>query len=449
MIKGLDYWYDGQMRRFLAQIIRAFSGFQYRTGYNANGAPQLVMVPCRGATTERMVANILSNGSTNAANAVPMICVYQTGLRGRRDAIQNPNHVSTVQVTERDVDGNGHYTGDRGRSYTVQRLMPRPFEATFNVDLWTSNLDQKHQLVEQIATIFYPDIAIQNSDNPLDWTALTTLHLEDEIQWSSRSVNIGTESEIDVTTFTLRLPFWLSPPAKVQQQKLIEQIIVNIHDGHHDDLPTDENLLTRQIITPGDHCISVENGRITLLGSEAAPHDAEGNIYPWHDLLRLYGTLRPTESTIHLKQNDNLDDTADDIVGSIQIEPSQPNVLIWSVHPETLPANTLAPVDAIIDPRKHFPGEHLDLPQPGQRYLLVHSLSGPSQAWGNLNAHEGAIIQFGETGWTEVFRPTHGDTTTKVYVLNKHTGRQLRWNGFDWVLTIDGEYHPGMWRIDI
>lgn len=450
MIKGLDYWYDAQQRRFLEQIVRAFSGFQYQTGWReVDGVriePQLKMVPCTLAKRDRMVAAINRNLSENTLLSVPMITVWQTGIRPRREHLQHPGHVDTRQVFERDIDPNtGEYLDSRGRTYTVQRMMPRPFEMLVDVSIWTSNLDQKHQLFEQIATVFFPDIAIQNSDNALDWTALTMMFFDD-VNWSSQSMPIGTENEIDILTINLKLPFWLSPPAKVMQQKVIEQIVTNIYEGRSTDTISEETFMTRDITTPGNHQVRVENGKITLLGPEGAEHTPDGQIYSWDDLLKLYGALRPTISQLRLKTNPDLDDSTHDLIGTIQFDAAKPNELFWQIDPATLPGNTLPPINAIIDPLRTFPGNGLPVSASGQRYLVVHDLAGPSQAWGTLSARANDIVQFNGTSWSVVYSPVVGNQTPE-YVLNLNSGRQLRWNGWDWVLTVDGTYPAGMWRL--
>lgn len=448
MIRGLDYWYDGTIRRYLEQIVRAFSGFSYMSGRRDGEEPQLRMVPCRMANADRMVANIMKNASENTVLAVPMIVVYQTGLSGTPQRIQNLNHVDSRQVAERAIDPvTGQYTAEQGRLYTVERLMPRPFEMSVNVDIWTSNLDQKHQLMEQILTVFYPDIAIQNSENPLDWGALTLLRLED-INWSSRSIPQGTDTDIDVATLSFRLPLWLSPPAKVTQQTRIETIIANIRDGDDIENPDNNPLVARSITTPGNHAVSVENGVVTLLGADGGETNLGGQVYDWASLIAQYGTLRPTISQIRLKTNPDLDDWDHDLVGTIQMDANHPNKLFWQIDPDTLPGNTLSPVEAVINPLSSWPGEGLPLPASGTRYLVVSDLGGPSQAWGTLQAKANDIIQYANGQWSVAFHPTQGETTPQ-YLVNLYTGRQLRWNGWDWVLTIDGTYAPGYWRISL
>ena len=51
-----------------------------------------------------------------------------------------------------------------------------------------------------------------------------------DMQWSNRSVPAGVDETIDVSTLTFTLPIWLSPPAKVKRQKIINTIVNNIYD---------------------------------------------------------------------------------------------------------------------------------------------------------------------------------------------------------------------------
>lgn len=457
MIKQLDWWYDRQMPRFLEQVVRAFSGFQYQTGRRtmADGTviqPQLKMVPCTMAySSDRMVGHIMRNNSENTTMATPRITVSHTNLTGRRQDLQHPGHVSTVHVKERLKDGDSYVVGTEqgpGRSYTVDRLMPRPFEMGINLDIWTSNLDQKYQLAEQILTVCYPDFAIQNSDTAVDWSALTMMELTD-INWSSRGIPVGTDSEIDVMTFTFRIPFWLSPPARVTQQRVIEQIITNISAGEEDAYTVNTDPLSQHITTPGNYQIEMGEGIARLLGPEGALHDPAGNLYDWRDLFKLYGkTLKPTLSKIRLKTSPaQIEDWSTDIIGTLQHDESNVNQLFWQLDPDTLPANTLAPILGVVNPLRTMPGGGLPDPAVGQRYLLTHDI-GPSVAWGNLTAQENDIIECREDGWYVVFRPTRGAEVSD-YVLNLRSGRQLRWDGDDWVLTIDGHYMPGYWTLVI
>lgn len=450
MFRGLDFFYDAQMRRFLEQIVRAFSGFHYQTGWRDNTPPQLVMVPCRLASTDRMVAHILRNGSENTLLTVPMITVAHTGLSGRREDLQNTSHVDVRQVVEREIDPiTRQYTGKRGRSYTVERMMPRPFTMTVRVDIWTSNMEQKHQLAEQILTVMFPDFQIQNSDNPLDWSALTAIRIEN-IEWTSRSIPIGTDNEIDIMSIELALPFWLSPPAKVKQQRIIEQIIMNVNDASEN--PEDGSLVERErmfqtITTPGNYAIMVDNGVITLLDERNRVTSPSGETFSWTQLVDQYGTYRPTLSKLRLKTNPDIEDWTHDIVGTFQFDATAPNKIILQIDPDTLPANTEAPVNAVIDPMRTYPGKGLAPAAEGQRYLVIADI-GPSVAWGALTARVNDVIEFRSGQWVVDFSAADAGPTPR-YLVNLMSGRQLRFNGTDWALVVDGTYAPGLWRLQL
>ena len=440
-IQHLDYWYDRQIPRFLEQVVRAFSGFQYMTGWRNGSEPQLKMVPCRLASRDRLVASIVRNNSENMLSTVPMITIDHTGLSYRASDLQSPTHVDTQNIVERKIDPNtGQYTGERGNSYTVQRLMPRPMLMTLQIDIWTSNLEQKYQLIEQIATTMYPFVEIQNSDNALDWSAKTTMTLDEEISWSNRSIPIGTESEIEITSITAKIPFWLTPPARVQQQRRIEQIITNMCSCDDDIDPNDVIVAQQLITTPGNHWIEVKNGTLKLLGPENGDPD---EVFSWQKLLVQYGNVRPAQSEVRIKKVHDIE-SDQEIIGTIQFDQNNPNILFWQIDPDTLPANTMSPLNAVVDPLSTFPGNGLPGPVSGQRYLLVNDISNTT-AWGFLVAKTNDIIEYQNGAWSVVFQAQNVDSTH--FVLNLTSNKQLRWDGEEWTLAVDGSYAPGYWRI--
>jgi hypothetical protein len=481
-ITKYEFFYDAQVRRYLLQIVRAFSGFQYMPG---NGIPRLV--PCRVASQNRQVGHIMRNNSENTLMTCPMITVFIKGMAPNRERTQDPYFVSKVAVNERAVDPTtGKYTNQIGRQYTVERSMPHPVDATIQVDIWTSNEMQKHQLFEQIYPLFNPSFDIQSSDNPLDWTSLTTMFFE-ELTWSSRAIPVGTGDEIDVMSFTFRLPLWINPPALVKEQHLIQQVITNIHStadvepflnadpDHGSSLPDavgyeSADLLanagdpsTPVVTTPGDHQIAVQtindNGdvyvQITLLGGHGDDVDEKGNVYNWETLLQKYGSYNPTSSTLRLAHTLEDDDTSLDTIGTFSLVPGSPNLLIWNIIPDTLPGNTLANVTGIIDPLKVGPGVNGMPPAAiGQRYLLLSDFTTNNTAWGGnpnnfITASANDIIQYGPLGWTVAFDASAA--TTVQFVLNEFSLKQLKFDPTEhgWMMAIDGHYYPGYWRLKL
>lgn len=262
-------------------------------------------------------------------------------------------------------------------------------------------------------------------------------------------------------TVSLKIPIWFSPPAKVTELRIIQQVVANIIQ--ETDQQTSGETLTQDIITPGNHRIRVDGNVITLLGAKGADKDADGNIYSWEDLLNEYGmALIPANSQLRLKTSTDVDDKASDVIGSIQYG-TEINELIWIADPTTLPTNTLPAVDRVINPLTMWPGNGLPDVVDGARYLLLRPV-GASQAWGTLVAPANSVIAYSSAmgAWSVVFDPRpgvavqpqdrpsqwNGGTAKDVeYLVNNYTGRQMRWDGVDWVYALGGEYGGGMWRL--
>lgn len=221
----MQYFYDGQIRRYLTQIVRAFSNFSYQ---DADG--DLRVVPVMYGDISRQVANIIRDNSDNKLPSAPRMGVYITGLQLDRSRLSDSSFVSKINLREREFDSAaGDYGTQQAKGYTVERLHPTPYTLSLNIDVWSSSTDQKLQILEQIFMLFNPDLEFQTTDNYIDWTSLSVLQIEN-IQFSSRTIPIGTESEIDVATLGLTAPIYISPPVKVKKLGIITDIITSIFD---------------------------------------------------------------------------------------------------------------------------------------------------------------------------------------------------------------------------
>ena len=221
----MQYFYDGQIRRYLTQIVRAFSNFSYQ---DADG--DLRVVPVMYGDISRQVANIIRDNSDNKLPSAPRMGVYITGLQLDRSRLSDSSYVSKINLREREFDSAaGDYGTQQAKGYTVERLHPTPYTLSLNIDIWSSSTDQKLQILEQIFMLFNPDLEFQTTDNYIDWTSLSVLQIEN-IQFSSRTIPMGTESEIDVATLGLTAPIYISPPVKVKKLGIITDIITSIFD---------------------------------------------------------------------------------------------------------------------------------------------------------------------------------------------------------------------------
>jgi len=452
-----QFWYDQQIRRYLLQFVRIFNGFQIQSGQkNAGGTASQTYrtVPMRYADMSRMVAHILRGNTENALNSAPFMTCHIANMNIARERRHDPKLISSQQVQERKYDAiNDQYTAELGNTYTVDRYMPVPYDLTINVDVWCSNTEQKLQLLEQILTLFNPTIEIQANTNPLDWTNITVVELID-IQWSSRSVPQGVDSQLDIATLIFQIPIWINPPAKVKKQSIIHSIINRIHlDDNLSDLEYDKNMqdffdqfsnLEEIVVTPQNAQIDVTGNTISLLNAHGVN---EG--YSWKEFFEQYGEFQASTSKIKLRRASDIEDSTQDIVGTIAYNPVNDNQLIFTIDSATLPTNTQSAVLKIIDPHKNTPGDGtLATQQAGQRYLIINDIVEGSSNWGTVVASANDIIEFNGTQWTVSFDASANESSTH-YVTNTTTGYQYQWNGSEWIDTYQGQYKPGYWILNL
>lgn len=452
-----QFWYDQQIRRYLLQFVRIFNGFQIQSGQkNAGGTASQVYrtVPMRYADMSRMVAHVLRGNTENALNSTPFMTCHVANLNVARERRHDPKLISAQQIQERKYDSvNDQYTAELGNTYTVERYMPVPYDLTINVDIWCSNTEQKLQLLEQILTLFNPTIEIQSNTNPLDWTNITVVELID-IQWSSRSVPQGVDSQLDIATLIFQVPIWINPPAKVKKQSIIHSIINRIHlDDNLTDLEYDKNMqdffeqfsnLEEIVVTPQDAQIDVTGNTVSLLNAHGIN---EG--YSWKEFFEQYGEFQASTSKLKLRRSSNIEDSTQDIVGTIAYNPTNDNQLIFTIDSATLPTNTQNAVLKIIDPQKNQPGDgSLAGQQTGQRYLIINDIVSGASNWGNVVASANDIIEFDGIHWNVSFDASANGSTVQ-YVTNSTTNYQYTWNGTEWIDTYQGQYKPGYWILNL
>jgi hypothetical protein len=353
------YFYDEQIRRFLLQFARIFSNFQVEYGRNEAGKNDtLVRVPVRYGDASRQAQTIIQNNSANDMPSTPMMSFYITKLDYDRPRMQEPYFVSTIAVRQRTYDADtDSYETTQGNAFTIDRLMPVPYKLTINLDIWTSNTNQKMQILEQILVLFNPSLEIQSTDNYIDWTSLTTCDL-DSVNWSSRIVPVNADNPIDIATLTFSIPIWISSPAKVKKLGVVERIIASIFDAKGDasNAVLDNDLLlgTRQVFTPYGYQVLLIGNRLQALRQEQVVDQSNESLTPpdsprsnllWHAIIDMYGVLRSGVSLMKLEQEDG-----SEVVGTIAYDPTDDRFLLFNIDEDTVPANTLDPVTAVINP---------------------------------------------------------------------------------------------------
>lgn len=443
-----QFFYDKQIRRYIQQFIRLFGGFSVQMGYTDDKLPLFQQVPVRYGDINRMAAHITRENSENIVNTVPFISCYVTDLNMAPERRVDQTHVDKVQVREKKYDDNtGEYLNEVGNTYTIERHMPVPYNLVMNCDIWTSNTDQKLQLLEQIMVLFNPTLNIRTSSNAFDWTAFGYVEMTNSI-WSSRSVQSSIDDIIDVSTLTFTIPILITPPAKVKQQRIIHTIINQLETMSGDELESLEGLplnvenVNYIITTFEDMKLKYENGKAYLLSSVGSNYDSGGNLLKWQKHLEKFGELRDGISQIRLRKSNNPGSLDHDVIGRLMIDDNNENALIVDVDVDTLPSNTLQPINGVVNPQNNYPGDG-SVPNAtlGDRWLLM---SNSPSTWGVV-ANKNDIIEYNGSGWNVVFDSK--SVPTKEYVHNLKSDDQLEWTGSDWVNSHEGIYNPGFWRL--
>jgi hypothetical protein len=456
-----DFFYDNQVRRFLIQFAKIFSNWQVTKGKDPAGNEILVRVPIMYGDSSRQAATIIANNSASNLPSAPLITYYISALEYDQKRTQDPTYVDNISVRQRAYNSETQsYEETQGQAFTIERLMPVPYTLRMTVDFWTTNYNQKLQLIEQIGTLFNPALEIQSTDNFIDWTSLSVVY-QDGLTFTSRVIPVGAGNPIDVLTWKFYMPIWISTAAKLKKFGVIEKIIASIFSGKAlTDIQDDELLLgTRQKITPYGYKILLIGNTLQILPADTAfypnnvdlslPPNPDTDIY-WSSVLNVYGAVRPGISQIWL-QNPFM---ATEIVGTIVPNPNDDRLLIYNIDTDTLPQNTLAPVDGVINPQLTGPNAGLPGPINGRRYLLVDNIGAPGDstvAWGSVVAFANDIIEYNvSTGqWFVSFDSTTTVPTTLEYVTNLTTNVQYRFVDNVWMKSYEGFYEAGDYSIVI
>lgn len=446
--------------------MRVFIGFKYKAGDG-----DLTAVPVMYGDMSRQVASIIRENSENKMMSVPRIACYISGLELDTTRLADASFVSKINIRERAYDfnenGEAVYKNTQGNTYTVERLMPTPFTMTMKADIWTSNTDQKLQLLEQILVLFNPSLEIQTTDNYIDWTSLSAIYLS-STNFSSRSIPSGTESEIDICTLEFTMPIYITAPAKVKKMGIVKTIIANVFAETGSvvdigDLIYNDPAANAQIRVTADN-----NAVILLKGPEGTgPYDYYVTFRPpktddWKRVLDLNGVYDraagndyTSTSLIHFQQPSGFE-----ITGTFSVNELDSSILVVTLDPDTIPTNTIDPVTRIVDPYNFNPRIFYNNEIPvGTRLLTLDNINDPEvsrvgadDAWRDLDSaypfiKANSIIEWNGEKWVVVFDPDQNADTQ--YVQNLTSMVQYRWDGEQWLKSFEGDYDVGYWRIQI
>ena len=179
----------------------------------------------------------------------------------------------------------------------------------------------------------------------------------------------------------------------------------------------------------------------------------------WREIFTaLPGTYAAGVSRIYLTSNDN----TKTVTGTFALNPLDEGSIAIDFDTDSFPSDDIissalgdrTSIDYIIDPLNYDP---TSIKTSGLRILLLDDIGGTSatqvsSAWANddgtgLVASSNDIVEWDGSKWNIIFDASTITATT--YVTNLNTQVQYRFKNNEWLLSIDGDYPVGTWRIDL
>lgn len=215
-----SYYYNEQFKRAITQFSSIFSGLQVLSGVREDGERHAIEVPVRYGSIDRVVAAVSNGFTQNKMMTLPVMSTYLLEVE------LAPERRKGVGLTERKtiMPQGGVYPNDLK---VMERYMPIPYNFTFELAIYSSNMDQMFQILEQLLIIFDPTLQIQTNDSPYDWSRQTNVELLSIQQ--EENYPIGTEKRMIVWTLNFRMETWISPPMDIKDN-LVKKIVMRFGD---------------------------------------------------------------------------------------------------------------------------------------------------------------------------------------------------------------------------
>ena len=248
-----NFYYGGQIKRYLNQFAQVFSGMYVQVGKNDfASATNLVKVPIVIGTPDRVVSAIKAENTQNKLVRLPMFAITLDAISIEMDRKSGTN----TQLRQTVFPVGGDIKKDMKVLY---RSKPLPYNIKVSVSAFTSNSDQMFQLTEQILMLFDPLLQFQSSDAHFDWTKIVDAEMVSIELENNRSQD--TDGRILIYTFGFELRVYMAPPANLKANVIkairlrVEAIAGDFQLGLDGDRPLPEyteiyNLDTDENIPP-------------------------------------------------------------------------------------------------------------------------------------------------------------------------------------------------------
>ncbi len=203
------YYYNAQIMNYIIQFMAIFAGLQVEVGKNDTRDEGLIPVHVKYGSKDRVSASLLASFTQNKQPRIPLMSAYITGFDLAPELRKGIGTVRREAFLPR-----GEILPDGIK--TVKQYMPIPYWCTAELAIWTSNIQQHWQILEQILMLFDPHLQVQKNDATFDWTKITTIELMGIRLEENYPINM--EKRLTQTGLDFRFPIYISPPADLKQQ---------------------------------------------------------------------------------------------------------------------------------------------------------------------------------------------------------------------------------------
>jgi len=212
------YYYDQQLKSYILQFMAIFSGLQVQIGKWNDKDERLISVPIHYGAPDRVVAAILADNTQNKPLRLPVMSAYMRNINIAKERM----HGTGAERRQAYVPVGGLVPDD---IKVIHQRMPTPYNLELELGMYASNSDQHFQMLEQILPLFDPQLTIQTSDGPFDWTRLTSVEL-DRVNIDT-NYPVGTDRRIIQSSLTFVMPVYMDTPADVRRN-FVQKIFMRV-----------------------------------------------------------------------------------------------------------------------------------------------------------------------------------------------------------------------------
>ncbi len=202
------FFYDEQIKKYILQFMAVFSNLKVRFAATETRDEALIPVYLTYGAKDRVVASIIGDNTQNKPLRLPTMAANLVNIDIATDRMKGQGTNRRFNTLPR-----GGLLPDDIK--TIDQRMPIPYNMTMDLSIFTSNLDEHFQILEQLLVLFNPQIDIQRSEDPFDWTRLSTVRLvsvNNELNYPS-----GAERRMIQTTLQFIVEMHLAVPTKLRE----------------------------------------------------------------------------------------------------------------------------------------------------------------------------------------------------------------------------------------